>query len=342
MSFTPGLVSVLIPTHQRRECLRRALRSLASQSVPGEEYEVVVCVDRSSDGTDELLAALRMPYRLLVTRSERPGRASACNAALARASGEVVILLDDDMQPAPQFVERHRAWHPPGSRVCVMGAVPVLLDRASPHAARYIAAKFAAHMARIALPEHVFVPRDFYSGNASLRTEVLRELEGYDESFGAYGNEDVELGVRLRAAGVELRFDEAALAHQEFGKSLRELCADTREKGATTVRLARTHPSVFGALRLAQPRDSSRPWLAARAILLAATRRSPGLPALVFWLAVVLERAGLWRAPLFYRAVLDYAFWAGVDSALDPRGEVGDLHLLHEQLRRGPIDLLLH
>ena len=170
-----------------------------------------------------------------------------------------------------------------GSRRCVLGAVPVELDARSPHAARYVKEKFDLHLARLADPEHLARPRSFYTGNASLRTEVMREVGGFDESFGIYGNEDVELALRLRTAGVELGYDPEALAYQEYGKELAGLQRDTLAKGRTTVLLARSHPEVFGDLRLAEPRrQSSRPWLAARAALLAATRRLPATRRAVF------------------------------------------------------------
>src|SRR5262245_32694372 len=58
----PPAVSVLIPTHQRREALRRVLLSLAGQSAPAESYEVVVSIDGSSDGSAEMVASLEVPY----------------------------------------------------------------------------------------------------------------------------------------------------------------------------------------------------------------------------------------------------------------------------------------
>ena len=96
-------------------------------------------------------------------------------------------------------------------------------------------------------------------------------------------------------------------------------------------------------LRLAPPWDGSRPWLAARAVLLgldAAPRRDAA--ASFALAAALLERLGLWRQPLFYRAVLDYAFWAGVDAELRESTPEGELKGLARDLRRGPIDLLLH
>jgi GT2 family glycosyltransferase len=336
------IVSVLIPTHQRRQALGAALESLARQSAEPDSYEVVVATDACSDGTAELIAALEVPYGLRRVEPQGRGRSAAVNTALGAARGEIAIVLDDDMRVVPEFVERHRAHHPAGSRRCVLGAVPVELDAGSTHAAGYVKAKFDLHLSRLSDPVHLALPRSFYTGNASLRTEVLREVGGFDESFDIYGNEDVELSLRLRRAGVELGYDPEALAHQEYGKDLGGLQRDTLEKGRTTVLLARSHPEFFGDLHLAHPDDASRPWLAVRALLLWLTRCLPGVANGVFALFSLLEGAGLWRFPLFYRPVLDYAFWAGVDAALRESTDEGELSNLACELRRGPIDLLLH
>jgi glycosyltransferase involved in cell wall biosynthesis len=336
------VVSVLIPTHERREALRSALESLGRQSVDPATYEVVVATDACRDGTKEMIDALELPCDLRRVEPRGRGRSAAVNAALAAGRGEVAIVLDDDMRVVPKLVERHRAHHPAGSRRCVLGAVPVELEAGSSHAARYVKAKFDLHLSRLSDPEHLALPRSFFTGNASLRVEVLREVGGFDESFGIYGNEDVELSLRLRKAGVELGYDPEALACQTYDKDLGGLQRDTLAKGRTTVLLARSHPEFFGSLRLADPDDASRPWLAVRALLLSLTRRLPSITAGVFAFFSLLERAGLWRFPLFYRPVLDYAFWAGVDAALRESTDGGELSTLSRELRRGPISLLLH
>jgi GT2 family glycosyltransferase len=336
------LASVVIPTHQRREVLRRALEALRAQSADASSYEVVVSLDACSDGTAAMLDSFEAPYRLRRVSPTRRGRAAACNAAIAAAEGEILIILDDDMRVVEEFVARHLSHHPPGSRLCVLGAVPVELGPDSSRAARYVKEKFDLHLARLADPDHLSRPRSFYTGNASLRAASMREAGGFDESFGIYGNEDVELALRLRAAGVGLAYDPGALARQEYGKDMGGLQRDTLEKGGTTVLLARAHPEVFGQLRLAAPDDSSRPWLALRALLLWSTRHFPATSRVVFAAGSALERAGLWRWPLFYRAALDYAFWAGVEAALDESQDRGELGRLAGELHRGPIDLLLH
>ena len=74
----------------------------------------------------------------------------------------------------------------------------------------------------------------------------------------------------------------------------------------------------------------------------ALTRRRAATAAGFFALTALLERLGLWRQPLFYRAVLDYAFWAGVDAALANQTTTASSHGSPAELHRGPIDLLLH
>ena len=340
MTTVPA-VSVIIPTRDRATLLERALRALAAQTAPAGTFEVCVAVNGSVDGTQAMLDRLRTPYELRVVHVPSPGRAGACNAAIAQARGAVLIILDDDMRPAPAFVERHLQHHAGDVRCCVMGAVPVLVDDQDTGAARWVAARFAEHLQRLAQPGHAFTTRDFFSGNASVRADVLREAGGFDDAFGAYGNEDVELALRLRAAGVELAFDPDALAWQSYDKDLAGLAQDTTAKGGTTVQLARKHPEVFATLRLADPGDAGRPWLAARSVLLALTRRRSSILARLVDVAGSVERAGLWPDRLGYRALTDYAFWAGVQRTLGPAEPDPRLAWLREQLHRGPVSQLL-
>ena len=108
---SPPLVSVVIPTYQRRALLELALRAHARQEMAAGQYEVVVSVDGSDDGTREMLAAFEAPYSLVWWWHPNVGRASARNLGIARARGELIVLLDDDMEPTPVFLRAHAAEH---------------------------------------------------------------------------------------------------------------------------------------------------------------------------------------------------------------------------------------
>jgi glycosyltransferase involved in cell wall biosynthesis len=101
------LVSVVIPTYQRRSVLEDAIRSALSQTY--DRVEVLVEDDGSTDGTDAMVAGLGDP-RIRYAWSPNVGYpAPVRNRAIRRASGELVALLDSDDVWEPQKLERQVA-----------------------------------------------------------------------------------------------------------------------------------------------------------------------------------------------------------------------------------------
>src|SRR5512147_2927642 len=99
MTATP-YVSVIIPTYNRRDSVERTLRALTHQTLAADAYEVIVSIDGSQDGTREMVDAFATPYRLTCVWQSNQGRAAACNAGIRMAQGDVLVILDDDMEPA--------------------------------------------------------------------------------------------------------------------------------------------------------------------------------------------------------------------------------------------------
>ncbi len=85
-------VSVIVPTYERREAVRRAIASVLAQTF--RDFELIVVDDGSRDGTDEGLAALS-PLLRYVRRPNR-GVAAARNAGIRLARGRIVAFLDSD------------------------------------------------------------------------------------------------------------------------------------------------------------------------------------------------------------------------------------------------------
>ena len=315
----PCLVSVVIPTYRRRASVQRALEALAQQTLSPSTFEVVVAIDGSDDGTREMVSEFSAPFALRALWQPNRGRASACNAGINAARGELLVLLDDDMEASPGFLAAHVATHPAGSRRGIMGAAPIAVGPASPPVVAYVGAKFNRHLEQLARPGYRRQVRDFYSGNFSIRRDVLLEVGAFDEDFTVYGNEDVELSLRLTAAGVDLAYHAGALAHQHYTKDFEGLARDTIAKGRTAVLLARKHPEVSPALRLSAYREGSRRWRFLRAVLLHLGWAWPGTATWTLRAVALLERFGSRRLDLAYTLVLDYCFWLGARSALRQR-----------------------
>ena len=311
----PPLVSVVIPTHQRRASVERALRALSRQTLAPRDYEVIVAIDGSTDGTRELVKSLDTAYRVRALSKPRGGRASACNAGLRVANGRVVVLLDDDMEASPALLSAHADTHRGGETLGVVGAVPISVDAASSPLTRYVASRFNGHLRNLAAPGYQFALRDFYSGNFSALRETLARVGGFDESFTAYGNEDLDLSVRLRGAGVRLVFSPEAIAHQHYEKDFPALARDEMEKGRTAVQLATKHPAWRGELKLSQRDRGPILRRAGRDAFLAI---SNAWPAATKHVVRGIAKLGERNAPGLrhvYPVMLDYLYWLGVRSA---------------------------
>lgn len=309
---TPLGISVVIPTFERRASLERLLQALTRQTLPVSEFEVIVAMDGSEDGSREMLERCAVPYPLQWTWHQNRGRAATCNAGLALASGRLALFLDDDMEPSPRCLEAHRSAHGAEHRLGVVGSAPVRFDSSSDAVVQYVGRKFNRHLAKLARPGYRFNLRDFYSGNFSVERQLLAGIGGFDEEFRIYGNEDLELSLRLMRGGVRLIFSADALAHQYYTKNFAGLAGDSIAKGRTAVQLARKHPETLPHLKLGTVAQTSRARRVACGTLLGLTRVWPGLSRVLVAAMGVLSR---WpRLPLdrCYELTLDYFYWLGV------------------------------
>ena len=317
----PCCISIIIPTHQRCASVQLALQALAHQTLSPDAYEVIVCIDGSQDATQEVLSRFPAPYKLHVIWQPKLGRAAARNAGMRLAVGDLLIFLDDDMEPAPGFLMAHLQAHAAGSQLGVLGAVPISLEQSSPPVVKYIGVKFNHHLENLSQPGYTFKLRDFYSGNFSIRREVLLRVGVFDEAFKIYGNEDLELFVRLSKAGVQLKYCPEALAHQYYTKDFAALARDTIAKGKTAVLLANKHPETYHDLKLSLYSQGSYKWRFVRAGLLRLSRAWAGIPEWVILFMTWLERRQSARFNYCCFLALDYFYWLGARSAVHDKGE---------------------
>lgn len=314
MSVRP-LLSIVIPTYQRRDSLLRTLASLRTQTLSPNHYEVIASVDGSTDGSAEAVRRFAAPYALSVVEGPNRGRAPACNAGIRAAAGSVVVLLDDDMEASPGFVAAHARAHEVPVERAVVGAAPILTVPGSPAFVRYMAKGFRARLERLGQPGYRLRFRDAYTGNFSVRREVLLAVGGFDEAFRVYGHEDYELALRLQESGVELVYDAEACAHQHYEKTFAEFARDGIARGRTAVLFADKHPAVVDRLKLSEYYREGRAWRALRGLLLGLSRVTDRVPGWVIAVIAWLERREPARLDKCYAVAIDYFYWLGVFTA---------------------------
>lgn len=101
------LVTVVIPTYNRRHLIEEALDSVFAQTFT--DYEVVLVDDGSTDGT-EALVKKKYGTRLRYVRQENQGISGARNTGIANASGKYVAFLDSDDKWLPEKLARQVAF----------------------------------------------------------------------------------------------------------------------------------------------------------------------------------------------------------------------------------------
>lgn len=315
--MTDTKVSVIIPTYNRCRSVERILRALTSQSFPFQYFEVIVSVDGSTDSTQDMVATFKSDFKLIHIWQPKSGRAAACNRGIQSAIGDIIILLDDDMEPSPQLIEAHYNSHLGNSHLGIIGAAPINLNEYTPPHIHYIGSKFNTHLEKISSPNYNFTIRDFYSGNFSIRREVLLEVGVFNEAFEIYGNEDLELAWRFLKNGIKLTYSANAYCTQHYEKDFTALTRDTIAKGTTAVLLAKMHPETYTYLRISKYDQVSWKWRSIRSFLLKSSLLFPSIKSLIILLSKLIEKAHPSYLDTYYFLSLDYFFWLGVEIVLN-------------------------
>jgi len=226
--------TIQICTYNRAHLLGRVLDACFEQTVCAPEYEIVLVNDGSTDETPAVIASAqaRATCPFTVVNQPNGGLAKARNSGLARSTGERIILIDDDVLPLPNFVEEHLRSHAAHPDAIVRGGA-INVENFDD------------------LPLPIWSLRN-YSGNYFWTTNVsvplakLRAVGGFNESFAEYGWEDIDVGLRLRFAGVKAVVNRRAIVYHykppPRASDVEKMLRQARAQARTALQLANLHP----------------------------------------------------------------------------------------------------
>jgi glycosyltransferase involved in cell wall biosynthesis len=289
--------TVVVPTHRRRELAVRLVHGLGDQEFG--DFEAIVVVDGTDDGTAAALRALETPFPLTVLEQSHLGAAAARNTGAAAARGEILLFLDDDMRPHPALLAEHDRSHREGAQL-VIGHLP--LDPESPPTAVAAAVGRWAERRRARLSTDGQVPvHDLITGQMSVAREAFERLGGFDVAFtrgGLVPGADRDFGYRARRDGLTVVFNPAAISSQHYEVDAVDYTRRSRDSARGDQILAARYPEI--ADELWEPEFDTRP---AKLVLgtLAALPRSFSSP--VRFVAVRLfsrRHPGRWSNRFFF------------------------------------------
>ncbi|HET8654392.1 MAG TPA: glycosyltransferase [Longimicrobiaceae bacterium] len=211
-------ISAIVCTHNRKEYLRKSLASLAAQTLPVEDYEIIAVDNASSDGTGELVQReyshienLRYVYEPVL------GLSRARNTGFETARSEYVAFLDDDAVAEPDWLEMivRALAGADESVVCVGGRVDPIWEADRPE---WLADALLPCLSVLDRgPSPVVLPENqhFVGANMAFRRSVLASIGGFSTNLGRKGgnllsNEESLLRRRLIRSGYHCLYYPAA------------------------------------------------------------------------------------------------------------------------------------
>lgn len=179
-------ISVIIPTYNRLELLKNQVDAVMNQTLPSNQYEVIVVNDGSSDGTKDYLDQVAAKHdHFIALHQQNGGPAKARNQALRQAKGSIIAFTDDDCEVANNWLEIIANELTDGL-VGLQGLT--YTDRANVTPLTHQIDNETGHNS---------VP----TCNAAYRKELLLQIGGFDESFPYPHNEDADVSWRMQEIG---------------------------------------------------------------------------------------------------------------------------------------------
>ncbi len=185
-------VSVVVPTYNRLNNLKRTIDSLIRQDYPS--YEIIVVDDGSSDGTGDYIKKISSENNnLKCILQENRGPAAARNSGVAASNSELICFTDDDCVANRDWISNlvkgfiNEKIGGVGGRIISSG--DTLLEK-------------YAEDAGILNQEKYIASRFLITANAAYRKDALTKINGFDKY--RIDCEDIDLSIRVQLEGYTL------------------------------------------------------------------------------------------------------------------------------------------
>lgn len=187
------LISVVVPTYKRPDLLERCLTSLLRQTLPRDDWELLVCDDGPSPKIKAVVHAIgekadgRPLVRYLPVENTQ-GPAGARNIGWRAAAAPIIAFTDDDTMPEPGWLQAGLDAMASGVEAAVGRIVMPLPEKPS---------DLERDAARLEQAE-------FVTANCFVRRDALEAVGGFDERFTLAWREDSDLHFALLERGCHI------------------------------------------------------------------------------------------------------------------------------------------
>jgi glycosyltransferase involved in cell wall biosynthesis len=241
-------LTVITPTYNRQPILAKCLAALEDQTWTGD-YELLVVDDGSSDGTVPWLVANAAQFpHVRVVRQEHGGITAARNRGVTEAQGDTVVFVDSDVVVTPTFLQVHAEAHQGAIRAAAQASANAQGQAKVFTYGRLVATSNFEEPTSEPAKLTDFSAAYFETNNVAIGKRWLIDAGLFDSDFTQYGWEDLEMGVRLKAMGLELIKCPAAIGyhwHPQFSTAeFPNMIEKEIQRGRMGVVFYQKHPTL--------------------------------------------------------------------------------------------------
>jgi GT2 family glycosyltransferase len=196
----PLSLDIIIPTYNRDRLLPPLVNALLPQCLENDHIFIV------RQGAEKIDLPQFPSEKVITIQLPRPNLPAARNHGINASKADIVLFLDDDVEPAPDLVEKHRACYDDPDTAGVAGYVddPLFLrERSQPSFIDLTRGDCVQNFSCTVSQKTASA----MGANMSFRRKILEGINGFDEHFTHNALwEEVDCCLRLLASGRQLRY----------------------------------------------------------------------------------------------------------------------------------------
>ncbi|ERP39126.1 glycosyltransferase family 2 protein [Chitinivibrio alkaliphilus] len=216
-TFLPT-VSLFIPAYNEEKVIAEKLENTLSLEYPREKLEILVCSDKSSDRTNEIVTTYAEKYPSITFHAytERSGKTGMINKAVPDARGDIIVLSDANTMYETKALRTIVSAFAAPDIGAVLGALRLYVPRGVQGLKKEVT--YRQSEANIKYGEGLFgYAMGAFGGFYAIRKAYFQPLPA-----NAYSNDDFLIPVRMIQKGLRVIFDPEARAYEETGETLSE------------------------------------------------------------------------------------------------------------------------
>jgi len=210
--------SIVIPTYNRARPLSDCLSAIVKLEFSRDRFEVIVVDDGSDHSTADVIRPFEVELNVKLLTQSNAGPATARNYGANQANGEIIVFIDDDCRPAPDWLKKilecfnTKKIHAVGGKI-INSLVNNLYSSASQLHVDYLYSYYNIN------PDK---PYFISTSNFAVLRETFNAIGGFNESF--ITGEDREFCDRLVGRGYSMYYKSEIVVYHAHKLDLRTFC----------------------------------------------------------------------------------------------------------------------